>query len=252
MRGSGKKGSQNKGLGFASKWVVSPGVWFLRSIWAGTSCKVCKLKNYYVDVAADRNISVYSLKAKSEQANQSGEARSSPVMIHLKKAAKALYQTVLLGQFGYNAFSRVVSKEKFISDWYHTQVEKMQGNSLEQIEFSGISSIHHDNYNGQNISEILNEVDNVGSVSLNNRELANIENVDSLWNTVEGTEMISEAESIMMLEGENGLSLQDHAILRSNLPIPEIYGFYDCDSEELEQGQQVRYIPGIGLVIGKN
>jgi hypothetical protein len=56
-------------------------------------------------------------------------------------------------------------------------------------------------------------------------------------------ELQAEIEEIMSQVGKDGFTLNDKAILRSNLPIPREYGIYEVIPDRLRKSTPIKYIP---------
>lgn len=78
------------------------------------------------------------------------------------------------------------------------------------------------------------------------------EAADASWETAKGKKLQERVKKLFNTPDENGLTLSDRGILRSNTPISEKYGPNDWKPDDFEDFEAVKYIPGEGFVSDKN
>jgi hypothetical protein len=229
-RGSGEKGSQNKGLFRVATWVEQ-----LFNRWASCSCATIRRlsmtlgcldvpqeifgQSSYGEASAGNNAYIVGISSIAQnQATESSRNFNSKLMIFLEKATQD-FQVSYLWVTTYN------------------QAHKSESLDLDCECIDNFSVEEDKSFHELDIEDLADKLPAFST------------NEDALYDEERQQQLELQMKRLLTEPSDDGFSFLDKSILRKDLPIPEWYGNYDLTPEELEQAKIVRYIPGIGWFI---
>lgn len=243
VRGSGEKASQNRGL----SWVWSNMCDQLSRSYAIILSGLTRSKTSVKKEKTGENTSeVSEIKIYDEGSKVSGylitplaplnrtreldKEPESKFMTLLKRATQA-FQVAFSWQPSFNQAKQTQANDDLSLDL-----------GLESNDTLAKQSDFHSQESDQKNHELLSQV---GKVVPNDEE--NFPLVNNLTNKVSEEEeeqrLLLELEDIMSEVGEDGFTLRDKSILRSNLPIPKKYDSYELEAGQLKKFTPINYVP---------
>jgi hypothetical protein len=240
--GSGEKGTQNKGQNEVQEWwlavvadLTASAVRTMYQPWLSkiydVGKKVNVLVNFLKGFVTQNSATVVLSKSETtshQLCNNTGvvicvhqleanhREKCQNIVMNTLNKAKALLSLIFMQQ-GYKP--KMFSDQKAFS--FNNDLFKKDKENLEENVFLCSTELSNDALNNE--------------VELSDEE--------------EELRLQMEINSIMSQVGEDGLTVEDRAILRGNLPIPEEYGSYELSPTELQKVTPVKYVPNQDVYI---
>jgi len=237
-RDSDDKGTQNKGQNEAKKerWLVV--LVALSAPLADTMCKFCELCLYKIyDVGEKVDVLVNFFGSAATRNSGTGVSSKSEITLH--QSCKDTGAVICVHQSEANR---------------RGSCQNIVMNTLDKAKALCSAILMQQGYKPKMLNE--QEAPSFSSELLENDEEKLAENIllcnTEPTNKVLENELSDEEEelrlqmvidSIMSQVGEDGFTVEDRAILRGNLPIPEEYGSYKLSPAELQKVTPVKYVP---------